>query len=77
MDQRGVARQRSYVAVDPAALALYSGFPVRLTHKDGKTTTGVLGEVLPKSIDVRVPMASGDVVFHVAPSDVQGAEVFQ
>lgn len=71
------SKQRSYLAVEIDALSLYTGFPVRLTHKTGKTTTGVLGVVLPNSIDIRVPMASGDVVFHVSPRDIETAEVYQ
>lgn len=71
------AQRKSYSEVEKETLALYVGFPVKITHQDGKITTGVLGEVSPYSVDVRVPMANGDVVFHVVPRDIKTVEVYQ
>lgn len=69
--------ERQYVEVDPLTLELYSGLPVRLRHQGGKVTTGVLAEVQPEGVDISVPMASGNVVFHIRRRDIESVEVYQ
>ncbi|MBK8971883.1 MAG: hypothetical protein IPM37_11110 [Hahellaceae bacterium] len=71
------SKRKSYSEVEKDTLALYVGFPIKLTHRDGKITTGVLGEVSPYNVDIKVPMASGDVVFHVIPRDIKKVEIYQ
>ena len=47
----------------------------KITPSRWQDNIGVLGEVSPYSVDVRVPMANGDVVFHVVPRDIKTVEV--
>lgn len=51
--------------------------PVRVEHRNGKVTTGILDSVSAGSIDVSVPMASGDVVFHIRRRDIVSLQVYR
>lgn len=68
---------KRFQEAEPQEVDAYIGLPIKVLQKDGKSTTGVLSDVSESRLDISVPMASGDVVFHVRRRDIERLEVYR